>query len=208
MALAGHKQMPYPFTNRKRIRGWKRRVSELNDLTSREMTLDLDRLKTYNSYAFELLVAPFSNLTGRNPPTWYSRLWIEAMATVHRSWHDQLRATGQDFYLRTWIFDPRFFRSLVIVAIGPRIQHYESFFPSIGADAHVTFPSEKYRTPSHNLFSWTAAVDEDTCSKVADDLEPSFISWLLKRGAVAVETEGDTIYHTRKGHVWIGKMAG
>ena len=83
--------MPYPFTNRKRIRGWPRMVRKLEELESYYIALDKDILSRYSYCSYELSIAPFSNLTKRNPPGWYFRKYVESMLRVARNWEVELK---------------------------------------------------------------------------------------------------------------------
>lgn len=71
--------MANPFSNKKKIHGWKRRIKQIEQWKQRHIDLDIERLCRNNRDYVKLWIDPFYRLTRRNPPMWYYRLILESM---------------------------------------------------------------------------------------------------------------------------------
>lgn len=83
--------MANPFSNKKKIRGWKRRIKQIEQWKQRHIALDMERLVRHNRDYVKIWIDPFYRLTRRNPPIWYSRLILGAMIEIHQSWLQQMQ---------------------------------------------------------------------------------------------------------------------
>jgi hypothetical protein len=77
--------MPYPFSNRKRIRGWKKLADKINHLKNANLEINRELLEKYGRDYVKLTISPWRNLTPRNPPFWYRRLFLDALVEIYES---------------------------------------------------------------------------------------------------------------------------
>ncbi|MDN4617549.1 hypothetical protein QCD85_05535 [Paenibacillus sp. PsM32] len=108
--------MPNLDYNKKKIRGWKRRIKQIEDWKQRYIHLDIEQLERHHRDYVKLWINPFYQLTKRNPPVWYARLIFGAMIEVYESWYQQLKLLNEPFYLKIWLYDPNFISSQIVVA--------------------------------------------------------------------------------------------
>lgn len=89
--------MANPLSNKKRIRGWKRRMKQIDQWKKHNMHLDLEELRSAQRDYVKLWIDPFYRLNRRNPPVWYSRLLLEAMIEVYHAWSRQMASFNEPF---------------------------------------------------------------------------------------------------------------
>lgn len=198
--------MANPFVNKKKVRGWKRQIKKLQRWKHSHIQLDLNRLNHSGFDYVKIWLDPWDRLVKRNPPIWYRRLILGAMFEIYKNWQSQIKTTGEPFYLRIWLFEPRFYDSQVVVAIGQKIDWYENLF-AFPKDKNLSLMGRGYEHPSYNLqeFSWELRVDTDIYSEEDDELTVEDVT-CLKGKAFSIDKidNGKTIYTVKRGHVWIG----
>lgn len=207
--------MPNPFVNKKKIRGWKRKVKQIEQWKQRCMVLDIDTLNRNNRDYVKLWIDPFYRLTRRNPPLWYSRLLLAAMIEVYESWHLKMKAFDEPFYLKIWFYHPNFIDSQVVVAFRDCLNYYDAAFDK--SDMAKRFPAQLYGNHSRlEKFKWELAIDayKYWLSELDEDVRLGFSSpkrkESIQRRAYKSETlqlnyGEDTLYKIRAGDVWIGQ---
>lgn len=147
--------------NRKKVRGWPRRLQELDRLRARNMVVDVERLSskgTAYDYA-KLYLDPFYRLEKRNPRWWFRRLCVAALVDIAEAWRGQLTVLDRPVMLELWIGHPNFLESQVVAATGSRIERYDVAVPVCDHQS-AALPNE-IRWPGDPLdkFEWRAAVD-------------------------------------------------
>ncbi|WP_340021254.1 hypothetical protein MHI24_19885 [Paenibacillus sp. FSL K6-1096] len=148
------------LSNKKRIRGWKRRVKQIDQWKKWFMHLDLEELQTTQRDYVKLWIDPFYRLNRRNPPVWYSRLLLEAMIEVYHSWSRQMAGLNEPFYLRIWFYHPNFIQSQIVVAFRDALHFYDNTFEA--GSGSQTFPWELYGTVSGlQDFIWEPAAEPE-----------------------------------------------
>ena len=197
--------MANPFSNRKKVRGWKRRLRELERFRLAHRELDVDALRRNEVAYVKLLLDPWSRLVPRDPPVWFGRRVLAAFLDILRSWHGALEATGEPYYLRLWLFDPRFHRTQVVAAMGDRIRWYEkSFEPAAGAPP---LPPPHLGDPAYDLaaLEWEPCRDTDVLLEddAADERELARIR--LRASRVEYASWGQPLFLFDRGLVWLGR---
>lgn len=199
--------MANPFSNRKKVRGWKRRLRELERFRLAHLALDVDALRQSEVVYVKLWLDPWSRLVPRDPPVWFRRRVLAAFLDILRSWHGALEATGEPFYLRLWLFDPRFDRTQVVAATGDRIRWYEgSFEPEPGAPR---LPPPHLGDPAYDLTAveWEPCLDTDVLLP-DDTVDMGELGRLVLRASRLEQTsDGQALLLFDRGLVWLGKPA-
>lgn len=199
--------MANPFSNKKKVRGWKRRVRQLERLRQAHLRLDMDALRAAEREYVKIWLDPWSRLVPRNPPYWYRRRILAAFMDILHSWRDALEATGEPYYLELWLFHPDFHGTQVVAAIGDMVNFYDNAFEP--AESAPPRPPALYDDPAYDLdgLRWRPGT-EITVQLGSEADDPEEVARLL-READRVQTSkytGDTIYIFEKGRVWQGSL--
>lgn len=198
--------MPNPFSNRKKVRGWKRRIRQLERLRRAHLALDVDELRAAERRYVKIWLDPWSRLVPRNPPYWFRRRILAAFIDIHDAWRKALEAAGEPYYLELWLFHPDFHSTQVVAATGSLLRFYDNVFER--AEGAAPRPPALYGDPAYDLgrFRWRAGTE--VYVRLESDVEPEEQARLL-READRVQTSkhtGDTMYIFELGSVWQGAM--
>jgi hypothetical protein len=199
--------MANPFSNRKKVRGWKRRLRELERFRLAHRVLDVDALRRNEVHYVKLWLDPWSRLVPRDPPVWFRRRVLAAFLDVLHAWHRALEATGEPYYLRLWLHHPRFHRTQVVAAMGDRMAWYRgTFAPAPGARP---LPPPQYADPAYDLAAaeWEPCLDTDVLlpDDAADLRELGRL--VLRASRLEQTSDGQALLLFDRGHVWLGKPA-
>lgn len=210
----------------KKIRGHRRRWKSIDRWVESHKHLDLDYLNSHQRDYAKIRVKPWSGIpvTDSNfpEPTGITKTkMIAGLLEIYDSWKRTLDRHSEPYYLKVWLFEPRFSQSQVVCSIGEALEFYENTFHT-PEEAQVFNPN-LYGSLKHELsqLNWTYALDEDHI----DNIEPGHpneyaslqdferesrrIKGLLKqphRTTVLKESIGGAseLYSINKGVVWIG----
>jgi hypothetical protein len=108
-------------------------------------------------------------------------------------------------YLKIWLFEPRFYQTQVVAAVGERMKYYENLFTPEAQPKR--FPYELYNGKDYNShdFEWELRVDEEVKYEQEEGLDEDYIAWLKKYAWRIERTQNDdTLYAVRYGKVWLG----
>ena len=213
----------------RKIRGHNRRFKHIESWRLYNLSLDLnDYLTNHHCYYAKIRVHPWSGISLINSlipePKGKAKLKIiNGLLDIYDDWKDQLDKLGQPYYLKIWLFEPRFSQSQVVCAIGDRIDYYENRFFNPKNDK--IFNSNKYGQLKSKLskLNWDYRLDEDEYDNSfvgdpelyasIDDYEDTKIWFnkLLKKTHRLVKFDeliGDTIesYSFKRGDLWIGEQ--
>jgi hypothetical protein len=197
------------LSNRKKVRGWPRRLRQL-DALGRRYAVPGEAALAHGGYDYvRLWLDPWSRLVRRNPPAGMRRRMLAALLDLHRSWEAHLAARGEPFYLAVWLFHPRFHESQLVAAVGERIGYYEtSFPPDPGAPPR---PPALYDDAAYDLgaLAWTPGLDADYVLQSDLDAYPERrAAFERQRHRIADEATtagGERVYALRAGTVWVGR---
>ena len=197
--------MPNPLSNRKKVRGWKRRLRELDAFRRRHEALDPAWLGESGVRYVKVWLDPWSRLVPRNPPAWFQRRILAAFLQILSSWRRTLDATGEPYYLRLWLFDPEFHQSQVVAAVGSRIPFYENTFDP--APTGRGRPPPRYDDPEYDLdaLAWRPCLHTDVV--LEDAADAADLAWLHRRASrVERARTGQALFLFDKGLVWVGAL--
>lgn len=208
--------MANPFSNKKKIRGWKRRIKQIEQWKQRHIDLNIEQLCRNNRDYVKLWIDPFYRLTRRNPPMWYSRLIFRAMIEVYSSWYQGLKQLNEPFYLKVWLHHPHFINSQIVVAFRECLDFYNKTFDK--SNENKSFPTglcEGTLPLSH--FDWALHIDSDQylLSELQEDLNLGYRTQkdieCIKKKAYKIDSINlsgifDTVFNVKVGHVWVGEM--
>lgn len=212
--MSGGKDMANPLSNKKKIRGWKKRIRDVNRWKKHAMTLNVEELMDREFVFEKLYIDPWYRLVKRNPPPWLRHYMVEAMMEVFNSWHQLLNTTGNPYYLAIWLFVPDFMSSQVVAAVGDRICYYQTLFDE--NDEEKSFKADFFGNIALSD-SVTWILGNHATDYLQTDLDEYLALGLLSRTGIekliskayaksTVEICGssDTLYRVKIGHVWIG----
>jgi len=182
---------------RKKPRGWKRRMRELDRWAAGSAALSPDEVRSdYQSVEvwFERWPWPF--------PVGVRRRMVQHLVDVHDRWHAQLKTWGEPYYLGIWLFEPEFKGSQVCATAGWRAAEYLQRHDP----ARRSPPPRLYDGHPRDLrrFEWTSWVHTERERLSGYDRA----DWpLLLRRARSVERTGDDVELTFEHRAWYGRLA-
>ena len=211
-----------------KIRSHTRRHKQIERLRLDYVSLDLADylLNVRNRLYTKITVHPWSGLSlthsvPRQPRGKTKQLILSGLLDIYDSWKHQLDTLGQPYYLKLWLFEPRFSQSQVVCAIGDSLGFYENTFfkPEVGK----TINFEGYGHLKERLLAldWEYRLDEDHYDNTfvgepehyanTQEYEESrrWFERLLKkphRTHTFEEPIGEIteLYSFRRGDVWLG----
>ena len=195
------------FTNRKKVRGWKRRLRQLDRFRLAYRTLDVDALRQSHYDYVKIWLDPWSRLGGRNPPVWFRRRILAALMDIHDAWRAALEAEGEPYYLEVWLFHPDFHRSQVVAAMDWRMEHYQNVFEPARSAARR--PPALYDDPAYDLdgFRWRVGTEVNVYMAGPDELDDDVKADFERRAArIEQAKNGDLLYYFELGSVWQGSL--
>jgi len=211
----------------KKIRGHKRLWKAIDQWKNANLPLDLETLKVRERDYTKIYVHPYSSismLTSEFPqPKGETRKRIIiGLFEIYEQWELQLKTLNEPYYLKIWLYEPRFSNSQVVCAIGNCLHFYDSTFhkPEISKSLNTN----NFGSLEHNIskFNWEYRYDEehmnnaelgnpeDYYSIEAYNQEKAWIQQRLKkphRVTKYTEPIGDATegYSFKKGVIWIGE---
>ena len=86
---------------------------------------------------------------------------LDGLIDIYDSWKVQLDKIGQPYYLKIWLYEPRFSKSQVVCAVGDRISYYENIFQR--SDDGSRLETEHFGSIKEKLkkLNWEYRLDED-----------------------------------------------
>ncbi|MGF1673759.1 MAG: hypothetical protein ACFCUV_08760 [Rivularia sp. (in: cyanobacteria)] len=192
----------------KKIRGLKRRIRHIQKWKQQNFNVSLSN-SNYDYVKIKISPWPRSlRFAKLSPPLWYRRLILSAMFEIYHNWKKQLLERGEPFYLKIWLFHPRFSHSQVVAGIGERIDWYQNIFP-IPENQYEPFPYSEYASNHYNLHDvkWELRIDDFEHYEKMDELTPQEVEILQKTAYHITQTsDGDTLYAVWLGSVWVGDI--
>ncbi|HJP63761.1 MAG TPA: hypothetical protein VJ844_09980 [Mucilaginibacter sp.] len=205
-----------------KIRGHKRLQKAVEDWRVENLSLRLDLLERYNYEYVKIIISPWCDISLTKsafpePKGKTKQLIINGLVDIYNSWKKQLDRTSQPYYLKIWIFEPRFSKSQVVCAIGNRIDYYNNLFTKPNADKH--FRSGNYGKAKEKVetLTWEHGCDEDHVENdhvgapeqyltYNDFLETKkwFNETMKKPHRTTTLDDGRQYYSFKKGDVWVG----
>jgi hypothetical protein len=207
----------------KKLRGLRRRKSEIDKWTQNSLAIDLDSLNDRLVYYQKIYVYPWANLfCDKQPPTGYRNQITSGLIDIYSNWRTELDKLNQPYYLKIWLCYPRFMNSQVVAAVGDKINYYNTLFPP--SDKSTQFPINQFLATKDKIskLTWTPFLDEDTYfeseydtpkERYATEADYLYDQRLMKRirenhdrkEIIKTETTNDICYCKTRGLVWCGE---
>jgi hypothetical protein len=200
--------MANPLSNRKKVRGWKRRIRQLERFRLVHRELDVDTLRHGRGRHYvKIWLDPWRRLVPRNPPHWYRRRILAAFIDILGAWRERLEAAGEPYYLELWLFHPDFHDTQVVAATGEAIEYYRTLFdPAVGASEQ---PPAAYRDAAYDLddLRWRAGqvIDVEMASWYEGDFQ-GLARRVPMADRIQQTADGDTLLIFHQGLIWLGSF--
>ena len=153
---------------KKKIRGHKKIWKDIENWRLDNLDLNLTDylLNERDRYYAKIRVRPWSGITLTNseipqPKRMTKRKILNGLLDIYDDWKKQLDQLGQPYYLKIWLFEPRFSESQVVCAVGDNIDYYENTFfePEVNKNLNLAcYGQLKNRLLN---YSWDCRLDED-----------------------------------------------
>lgn len=207
----------------KKIRGHNRIWKNIEKWKKANLKLDLENLKNYERDYAKIWIHPFSGISltnSRNPePKGETKERIlNGLFDIYENWKNQLDELNEPYYLKIWLFEPRFSKSQVVCAIGNSIDFYNTTFnnPEKVEEFKTDFVEIKKKRIEN--FNWEHKLDEDFMFSTdignPEDYETEkeyledkkwFNDRLKKKHTKKTLNDGTESYAFELGKVWIGE---
>ncbi len=152
----------------KKIRGHKRRWKVIENWRLENLDLYLNEylLNERDRYYVKIRVHPWSGLSMINsetpqPTGMTKQKMLIGLLDIYEDWKKQLDKLGHPYYLKIWLFEPRFSKSQVVCAIGENIDFYKNTF--FKPEKAKKLNSDTYGQLKKRIenFTWDYRLDED-----------------------------------------------
>jgi hypothetical protein len=193
---------------KKKIRGWKRRIKQIDRWGGdiQEPNLEWFALPSTRDVYRRCTISPFYNAEKKHPPMWFYKLLIAKFITAYDRWKQAFDEIGIPYDLQLWIYDPSFIRSEIACWKVQELNQLMKF--SWESDLVKSFPYDTFKSNAYNLndFEWILADEEhvhfendfENADFTADDL--------LRDGYEKKVQNKDEIYYAKRlGDMWIGR---
>lgn len=144
---------------------------------------------------------------------------LEGLWHIYQNWEKALRALDRPYYLKLWLFWPRFSQSQVVCGIGEGILFYQNSFPE-ARPARAPLPFSLPEGMATGSLDWQVADDTDIYLESQFDMLPEdypdprdfvadqrFLRRLKARATRQTVDSGgqqEVIYLLRRGSVYLG----
>ena len=192
---------------RKKIRGWKRRVKQVERWGEWIRNPDL---KYYDQSGFtydRCTLSPFYMLVKRHPPLWFYKLIIEQFIIALYEWDKVFQDRGEPYDLILWLYDPAFIRSEIICYKVDKAGERMRF--SWDSDLDKQFPVKKFESKKYNieLLNWELGDDQNIHFESELEDEDFSAQDLLKEGFIKKTQNKNEIYYAQRvGDLWMGRI--
>jgi len=195
----------------KKIRGWKRRIRQIDRWGERIKEPNLEWFKregTTHLYQ-RCYLSPFYMAERRHPPLWFYKLVIRKFIAAYEVWEQQLKQTGTPSDFMLWLYDPAFIQSEIIAWKVEEPGTLKRFVYE--SELKKPFPYKKFESKEYNLFDFDWILADDELVHFEDDFEYADFTLgdLLSDGYVKkIQGDNQIYYSKRVGDIWIGRRKG
>ncbi|MHC5216394.1 hypothetical protein ACYSNR_06980 [Enterococcus sp. LJL128] len=197
----------FDFSKRK-IRGWKRKIKEIETWKNYYIQLDLAALEKNHREYVKTWIHPFYSLRRYSIPFWYKRLIIEALLEIYDSWQQTMETYKTPYYLKVWLFEKDFIRSQIVVSFKEMYHSYDETFEEL--KNRQTLPETLFVEKAAG-FSWEEGIRADVWyeSELLEDVASGLYSEAevesIKQSAYRIEQrKDDRLYLVNGDTVWVG----
>jgi hypothetical protein len=193
--------------NKKKIRGWKRRVKILNAWGERILGVDPDVLNEYGRAYQKCIIDPFYRFDKRHPPLWFFKLIVGKLVIAFDAWGEVFKGNGQPYDLQLWIYEPNYIWSqLVCKKVDVNNKKYNYFSEM---ENQYAFPFEKFANsnPEHlKTFDWARCAEQTYVDQYDIDEGYYTVDELIHNGYEKQTHQNGEIYYAKIiGNVWVGR---
>lgn len=193
---------------KQKIRGWKRKVKELERWKNRCIDLDIDIFTSNTRFYVKIWLHPFYSLNTYTLPNWYKRQIVKALEEIYESWKRTMDTFNEPYYLKIWIFEKDFIRSQVVVSFRETVDFYERTFDLVTTGKSLPL---YLRVREVEKLAWSEGIDVAIWSEgelienVKINLYSEKEAEEIRKAAYYVEQRGDDLIYVLKNDVvWIG----
>ena len=208
----------------KKIRGLKRKVANIQNWINKYLILNIEHLTEYKYEYVKVYVDPWNNLTLTDseipePKGKAKKEILNGLEKIYESWKIELNKLNRPYYLKIWLYEPRFSKSQVVCAIDDKIEYYEHIFER----ADFKLNSSSFTNQLSTDFKWQSKVDVEhfwesellwpinQYERIEDCYSDRRLLRKLKKGNYKnqeIESSNgnkDKIYFFPKGKIWVGE---
>ena len=153
----------------KKIRGQKKIHRQIEKWKFNSLSYNLSPYlenESHRDYT-KIYVSPFCDISITNsvipePKGKTKKLILSSLIEIYSHWEELLKKTGKPYYLKIWLFEPRFSKSQVVCAIGDDIDYYKNTFTP--SDKNILLKSDRYGKEIQSKMKsvdWKPFLDED-----------------------------------------------
>jgi hypothetical protein len=206
---------------KQKIRGQNRISKQIEEWRMDNLTLHLDNVLKRGRGRQDIVVHPWCDIsiiksTFPEPNGRTKRLILTGLLDIYDNWKKQLDEYGSPYYLKIWLYDPRFSQSEIVCALGENLDYYNNTFAPAPARA---FPLHHYNTLQERLKSmkWSCFLDEDHYSEQEigtkeeyasnedyEEMISDFNRRIRKPHKVSKLEDGTKLHSFKRGFVWVG----
>lgn len=151
---------------KQKIRGHKRRHRHIEEWRLENLNLRFDLFEKYNGDHIDIVVHPWCDISIINskipePKAKTKELMLSGLIDIYESWKKQLDKLGQPYYLKIWLYEPRFSKSQVVCGVGEKIDYYENVFFKPGERKKMKPNNYGQLKSKIESFNWDYHLDED-----------------------------------------------
>jgi len=214
----------------KKVRGHKRLQKQIEQWRLENTSIHLTDylLNTRDRYYVKIRIYPWNGFVSHKvnsivaEPTGKTRqLFLNALLDIYSDWKSELEKLGQPYYLKIWLYEPRFSKSQVVCAIGENLDFYQNTFTVAGEDKVLNLDNYGAAKIKMENLNWEHHLDEehfennfigepDEYTSVKEYLESQvWFRKLLKKPHIITPFEEPVngafeYYSFTEGNVWIG----
>ena len=117
----------------KKIRGHKKIWKDIEKWKNTNLNLDLKKLQQNERDYVKIWVHPYSSISLSNsqfpePKAETKKRILNGLLDIYESWEQQLNKLNEPYYLKIWLYAPRFSNSQVVCSIGNSLNLYKNTF--------------------------------------------------------------------------------
>ena len=196
------------YSNKKKIRGWRRRAKILEwwgEWICKPHLLSFEsRGKIYE----KCIIDPFYRLEKRQPPLWFFKIIVSKLVVAFENWNKTFKELDQPYDLQLWIYEPHFIYSQLVCDRLHDGKIKVNYFDSM--KNQYEFPFEKFSNGNINelkKFEWIRCAEETYIEQYDIDEGDFTLEDILADGYEKGNYNNGDIYYSKIiGNVWVGRV--
>lgn len=209
----------------RKIRGHKRRWRDIDLWIESNINLNLEDLKEHQRKYAKIRVHPWSGISVTNskipePGRTTKAKILHGLIEIYESWKRELDGLGESYYLKLWLFEPKFSSSQVVCAIRNYLDFYENTFYKPDGIKEIRPEVYGLLTSKISTFDWEYRIDEyhmdepgspEIYEQIEDyEEDKKWFEQMLKKPHRITKIKGVAgevieMYSFEQGVVWLGQ---